>query len=82
MSKRLTLSLDAMGGDQAPRMVVEGIDLILGELPDVDYLLFGDETLINPLLDEFGPTFWLSKPPLSQGKSYGRPEEKNIHVTP
>ena len=42
-----------MGGDQAPRMVVEGIDLILGKLPDVDYLLFGDETLINPLLDEF-----------------------------
>jgi glycerol-3-phosphate acyltransferase PlsX len=43
-----------MGGDQAPRMVVEGIDLILGNLPSVDYLLFGDETLINPLLDEFG----------------------------
>jgi glycerol-3-phosphate acyltransferase PlsX len=35
-------------------MVVEGIDLILGNLPSVDYLLFGDETLINPLLDEFG----------------------------
>ena len=42
-----------MGGDQAPRIVVQGIDLILGTLPDVDYLLFGDESLINSLLEEF-----------------------------
>ena len=54
MSKRLTLSLDAMGGDLAPRMVVEGIDIALGKLPDVDYLLFGDESVLNPLLDQFG----------------------------
>ena len=43
-----------MGGDQAPRIVVEGIDLILGRLPDVDYLLFGDESILDPLLDQFG----------------------------
>ncbi len=54
MSKRLTLSLDAMGGDHAPRIVVEGIDMVLGKLPDVDYLLFGNESLLNPLLDQFG----------------------------
>ena len=38
MTKRLTLSLDAMGGDQAPRMVVEGIEIAADRLPDVDYL--------------------------------------------
>lgn len=43
-----------MGGDLAPRMVVEGIDIALGKLPDVDYLLFGDESMLNPLLDQFG----------------------------
>lgn len=43
-----------MGGDLAPRMVVEGIDIALGKLPDVDYLLFGDESVLNPLLDQFG----------------------------
>ena len=53
MSKRLTLSLDAMGGVHAPRMIVEGIDMVLGKLPDVDYLLFGDESQLNPLLDQF-----------------------------
>ncbi len=51
MKKRFTLSLDAMGGDQAPRMVVEGIDIASERLPDVDYLLFGDEKQLAPLLD-------------------------------
>ena len=53
MSKRLTLSLDAMGGDHAPRMIVEGIDMVLGALPDVDYLLFGDEAILNSLINQF-----------------------------
>ena len=53
MNTRFTLSLDAMGGDQAPRMVVEGIEIASERLPDVDYLLFGDEKQLIPLLDEF-----------------------------
>jgi glycerol-3-phosphate acyltransferase PlsX len=53
LSERLTLSLDAMGGDNSPRIVIEGVNLVLKELPHVDYLLFGDEAQINPLLDEF-----------------------------
>jgi len=40
-----------MGGDQAPRMVVEGIEIASERLPDVDYLLFGDEKQLAPLLD-------------------------------
>lgn len=42
-----------MGGDSAPRMVVEGIDLALDCHPDVDYLLFGDEKQLAPLLKQF-----------------------------
>lgn len=53
MNKRLTLSLDAMGGDQAPRMVVEGIEIAADRLPEVDYLLVGDERRLAPLLDRF-----------------------------
>ncbi|MBE0530144.1 MAG: phosphate acyltransferase PlsX [Rhodospirillales bacterium] len=53
MTKRLTLSLDAMGGDQAPRMVVEGVEIAAERFPDVDYLLVGDERRLAPLLDRF-----------------------------
>ncbi len=53
MSTNLTLSLDAMGGDKAPHVVVEGVDLALDRHPDVDYLLFGDEEQLSPLLESF-----------------------------
>jgi glycerol-3-phosphate acyltransferase PlsX len=42
-----------MGGDQAPRMVVEGIEIATERLPDVDYLLVGDERRLAPLLERF-----------------------------
>jgi len=42
-----------MGGDSAPDMVVEGIDIALARLQDVEFLLFGDETRLAPLLDRY-----------------------------
>ncbi len=53
MSTRLTLSLDAMGGDSAPHLVVEGVDIALARLSQVDFLLFGDEERLAPLLDRY-----------------------------
>ena len=51
MIERLTLSIDAMGGDNAPRMVVEGVDAAVERLSHVRFLLYGDETLLRSLLD-------------------------------
>jgi glycerol-3-phosphate acyltransferase PlsX len=42
-----------MGGDSAPEMVVEGIDIALSRLQDAEFLLFGDEGLLEPLLDRY-----------------------------
>ena len=50
MSGRLTIALDAMGGDHAPDMVVAGAALARERHPGVDYLMFGDEHRIGPLL--------------------------------
>ena len=52
VSKKLTISLDAMGGDEAPRIVIEGVELALQKNPDVRFLLFGDEAALAPLLRE------------------------------
>jgi len=41
-----------MGGDNAPAVVIEGIMLARKKLPEVDYLLFGDEQKLGPLLDK------------------------------
>ncbi len=50
MAERVTLSIDAMGGDGAPRVVVEGVDLALKSLEGVGFLLAGDEEQLEPLL--------------------------------
>ncbi len=50
MSARITIALDVMGGDQAPRMVLKGAEKSLKRYPQVNFLLFGDETKIMPLL--------------------------------
>lgn len=51
MSAPVTISIDAMGGDHAPGMVVEGVQLAHVRLPHVRYLLFGDAQRIEPLLE-------------------------------
>ena len=52
MTEPLTLSIDAMGGDNAPEMVIEGIEVSLDRLPGAKFLLFGDEAKLVPLLDK------------------------------
>ena len=51
MSAPVTISIDAMGGDHAPGMVIEGVRLAHVRLPHVRYLLFGDTRRLEPLLE-------------------------------
>ncbi|MEQ8664359.1 MAG: phosphate acyltransferase PlsX [Rhodospirillales bacterium] len=50
MTRSITLSVDAMGGDSAPAMTVAGVDLALEMLPGIRVILFGDEAQIEPLV--------------------------------
>ena len=50
MATPRTISLDAMGGDQGPAMVVPGAALALERHPDVSFLLYGNEERITPYL--------------------------------
>ncbi|MEL6754408.1 MAG: phosphate acyltransferase PlsX [Pseudomonadota bacterium] len=51
MADRLVLSVDAMGGDHAPGVVVEGLQAFLKGRENVSFLLHGDESRLKPLLD-------------------------------
>lgn len=46
----LVIALDAMGGDNAPAIVIDGAAIALRGQPDLRFLLFGDEARIRPLL--------------------------------
>ncbi|WP_429970947.1 phosphate acyltransferase PlsX [Fructilactobacillus sp. Tb1] len=48
----IRLAVDAMGGDDAPESVVEGVELARNERDDIEFLLFGDEKQIRPLLSD------------------------------
>ncbi|HUN12860.1 MAG TPA: phosphate acyltransferase PlsX, partial [Rhabdaerophilum sp.] len=47
------ISLDAMGGDHGPSIVVPGAARALERHPDTEYLLFGDEAGITAELEKF-----------------------------
>ncbi|MBI5121546.1 MAG: phosphate acyltransferase PlsX [Rhodospirillales bacterium] len=50
MSSDVVLALDAMGGDHAPDMVVEGVAIAAKRFPKARFLLFGDEARLTELL--------------------------------
>lgn len=49
----LVISVDAMGGDNSPRVVVEGINIAYRNNQDIRFLLFGDEIKVNAELKRF-----------------------------
>ena len=46
----VTLALDAMGGDGAPRQVIQGMDIARERYPNLEFIVFGDENQIEPLI--------------------------------
>ena len=53
MSKKITISLDVMGGDHGPTIVLEGADIALTRYPDIQFQLFGKKDDVLPMLEEF-----------------------------
>jgi glycerol-3-phosphate acyltransferase PlsX len=53
VAHRITIAVDAMGGDHAPNMVIEGIAQARTLFPDTKFMVFGDKAQIKPLIDGF-----------------------------
>ena len=50
MSGPFTLAIDAMGGDNAPGMIVHGLELAAERHPLARFLLVGDQPTLDALL--------------------------------
>jgi glycerol-3-phosphate acyltransferase PlsX len=50
MPQKVRIALDAMGGDHGASVVISGAALALVRHPDTEFLLFGDERVVQPLL--------------------------------
>ncbi|MBL1406759.1 MAG: phosphate acyltransferase PlsX [Rhizobiales bacterium] len=53
MSSKKTISLDAMGGDNGPSVVLGGAAKALERKPDISFILYGDEAILNAELQNF-----------------------------
>ena len=53
MADRVRVSVDAMGGDNAPAAIVEGAMMALSERNDIEVILVGDETGIRRELEKY-----------------------------
>ena len=49
--KKIKISLDAMGGDYAPKIVVDGAAEANERYPDIDFIFFGNKTILEPLIN-------------------------------
>jgi glycerol-3-phosphate acyltransferase PlsX len=53
LTEPFTLAVDAMGGDHAPDIVVEGVDIAIERHPAARFLLVGDEARLAALLRRY-----------------------------
>ena len=51
MPHKVRIALDAMGGDHGAAVVVPGAELLLARRPDLEFLLFGNRAVVEPLVD-------------------------------
>ena len=54
MINSIVIAIDAMGGDNSPTKVIEGISIHSRSSVNVNYKIFGKKDLINPLLKKYG----------------------------
>lgn len=71
MTETLVLSIDGMGGDNAPDIVVEGVDIAAKRRSDARYLIHGDAAKIEALL---------ARHPAAQAVTRVVPAEKTISM--
>lgn len=48
----ITLAIDAMGGDKAPGIILQGLEVAALRYPFVQFMLYGDSLQVEPLLRE------------------------------
>jgi len=53
MPQHVTISLDAMGGDQGPPVSIPGAALAVERQPDLRFIIYGDEAAVTPLLEQY-----------------------------
>ena len=52
MEKMITIAVDAMGGDNSPQKIIDGIELFNKNSKNIFYKIFGDKNIIDPIIQK------------------------------
>ena len=52
MEKIITIAVDAMGGDNSPQKIIDGIELYNRNNKNIFYKIFGDKNIIDPIIQK------------------------------
>ena len=52
MKKLITIAVDAMGGDNSPMKIIDGIELHQKNNKNILYKIFGDKNIIDPIIEK------------------------------
>lgn len=52
VERHITLSIDAMGGDDGPAPIIAGLAIAARSAENLDFIVYGDESLLRPLIDK------------------------------
>ena len=53
MNKPITIAIDAMGGDNSPNKVIEGISIYSKISKNINYKIFGNKSQIDPFINQY-----------------------------
>ena len=53
MDNPIIIAVDAMGGDNSPSKIIEGISIHSKVSKNIKYKIFGNIDLINPLIEKY-----------------------------
>lgn len=48
----MKIAVDAMGGDHAPQVIIEGVEKARDQFSDIDFVLYGNEDQVKPLIQD------------------------------
>ena len=76
--ENLVISIDAMGGDNSPKVVIEGLNLAHKRNPSIRFLIYGDEKKVNEEMDKFPELRTVSE--IFHTEEFVHNEDKPSHV--